>query len=102
MGEMAVSCHGIQLMPEQAVPSDDSHKFHIEKIEDEYYIQIDHNMTKEHYISFIAALSSDGMQIVKLYPEGQPEARLKIRGVKRIYYFCNRDGLFYGSPVGAV
>lgn len=62
---------------------------------DEYYVQINHEMTKNHYISFVAALSSDGMQIVKLYPEGKADCRFKIRGVKRIYCFCNRDGLFY-------
>lgn len=96
-GEMSVSCHGIQLMPEQAEYSDGDHTIVIEKIEDEYYVQIEHEMTKSHYISFIAALSSDGMQIVKLYPEGQAQTRLKIRGVKKIYYFCNRDGLFYAD-----
>ncbi|MCQ2510193.1 MAG: helix-turn-helix domain-containing protein [Lachnospiraceae bacterium] len=95
MGEMAVSCHGVQLMPEQTEESDENHMILIERIEDEYFVQIPHSMTKEHYISFIAALSSDGAQIVKLYPEGSPEARLKIRGVKRIYCFCNRDGLFH-------
>ena len=52
-------------------------------------------MTKQHYISFIAALSSDRIQTVKLYPEGNGEARFKTRGVERILFYCNRDGLFY-------
>ena len=95
MGEMTMSCHGVQLMPELAEYSDENHRVRVERIEDEYYVQINHEMTKEHYISFIAALSSDGVQIVKLYPEGRADGRVKIRGVKRIYCFCNRDGLFY-------
>ena len=95
MGELSVSCHGIQLVPEVAEISDDAHKILVEQIEDEYYIQIEHDMTKNHYISFIAALSSDGLQMIKLYPEGSPTARIKIRGVKKIFYYCNRDGLFY-------
>lgn len=95
MGQMSVSCHGVQLMPEQAEAADENHQILIERIEDEYYVQIPHSMTKEHYISFIAALSSDGMQMVKLYPEGNPETRLKIRGVRRIYFYCNRDGFYY-------
>jgi len=95
MGEMVLSCHGVQLMPEIAEYSDENHKLLVEKIEDEYYVQLDHEMTKEHYISFIAALSSEGVQMVKLYPEGRADARLKIRGVRSIYYYCNRDGLFY-------
>lgn len=95
MGELSVCCHGIQLVPEQAEPSDEGHKILVERVEDEYYVMIDHEMDKDHYISFIAALSSDGLQLVKLYPEGNPEVRLKIRGVKRVFCFCNKDGLFY-------
>ncbi len=33
-------------------------------------------------------------QMVKLYPEGNAEVRFKIRGVRRIFFYCNRDGLF--------
>ena len=66
----------------------------IEKVEDEYYIRIEHDMTKQHYISFIAGLSSDKVQLIKLYPEGNAEARVKINGVKKILFYCNRDGLF--------
>jgi transcriptional regulator with XRE-family HTH domain len=99
MGEAAIHCHGIQLIPLEADPSDEQHMVFIERVEDEYYVRIDHSMTKEHYISFVAALSSDGIQMVKLYPEGDAEARFKIRGVRRIFYYCNRDGLFSIDPV---
>lgn len=51
-------------------------------------------MKKEHYISFIAAVSSDRVQLVKLYPEGDAAARFKKSDVKYIYYYCNRGGLF--------
>ena len=57
---------------------------------------------KTHYISFVAAASSDGMQIVKLYPEGNAEARFRIKGVKRIYFYCNRDGLYYIDPIKGI
>jgi desulfoferrodoxin (superoxide reductase-like protein) len=63
-------------------------------VEDEYFVQIQHDMTKTHYISFIAAMSYDKLQLVKLYPEGNPETRFKISGVKRIYFYCNKDGLY--------
>lgn len=95
MGETVINCHGIQLLPESAELSDENHKIVIERIEDEYFVQIEHDMSKGHYISFIAAVSSDRLQLVKLYPEGNAETRFKLRGVKRIYIFCNRDGLFY-------
>ena len=99
MGEATIHCHGIQLMPLEAEAPDDHHMISIERIEDEYYVRIDHSMTKEHYISFVAAASSGDMQLVKLYPEGNAEAGFKIRGVKKIFFYCNRDGLFSIDPV---
>ena len=94
MGEAVIHCHGIQLTPCQAEETDEHHMIFIERVEDEYYIRIDHDMTKQHYISFIAGLSSDKIQMIKLYPEGNAEGRIKINGVKKIYFYCNRDGLF--------
>ena len=102
MGEAAIHCHGIQLMPIDAEPTDERHMVFIERVEDEYYVRIDHSMTKEHYISFVAAVSSDDMQMVKLYPEGSSEARFKIMGVRRVFFYCNRDGLFSIDPVKGI
>ena len=99
MGEAAIHCHGIQLTPLEAESIDEQHMIFIERIEDEYYVRIDHSMTKEHYISFVAAASSDGIQMVKFYPEGSAEARFKINGVRKIFFYCNRDGLFTVDPV---
>ncbi len=94
MGEAVLYCHGIQLMPAEAERGDEQHMAFVERMEDEYYVRIDHDMTKTHYISFIAAVSADRLQLVKLYPEGNAEARFMINGVRKIYYYCNRDGLF--------
>ena len=94
IGEAVIQCHGIVLTPCQAEETDENHKIFIERVEDEYYVCIEHDMTKQHYISFVAALSSDKLQMVKLYPEGNSEARLKMNGVKKIFFYCNRDGLF--------
>ena len=94
MGEAIIQCHGVQLMPCQAEEADERHKILIERVEDEYYVRIEHDMTKEHYISFIAAVSGDKMQVIKLYPEGNAEARFNPRGVRKILFYCNQDGLF--------
>ena len=94
MGEAVIHCHGVQLMPCQAEETDENHKIFIEKVEDEYFVRIDHDMTKLHYISFVAAMSADKIQMVKLYPEGNAEARFQIRAVRKIFFYCNRDGLF--------
>lgn len=89
-----IQCHGILLSPCQAEETNEEHMIFIEKVEDEYYICIDHDMTKQHYISFVATLSSDRIQMVKLYPEENAEVRVKINGVKKILFYCNREGLF--------
>lgn len=94
MGEAVIHCHGVLLTPAQPEETDEHHKIFIEGVEDEYYVRIEHDMTKEHYISFIAALSPDRIQMVKLYPEGNAEARFKTSGVRQMLFYCNRDGLF--------
>ncbi len=97
MGEAVIHCHGIRLLPAEAEPADEAdghHRVSVERVEDEYYVRIGHEMTKTHYISYIAAVSPDRCQLVKLYPEGAAEARLKISGVRKLYFYCNRDGLF--------
>lgn len=94
MGEAAIYCHGVSLCPEEEGETDEKHKIVIERVEDEYFVRIEHEMTKLHYISFIAAVSSDGFRMVKLYPEGDAQARFQINGVKRLFFYCNQDGLF--------
>ena len=98
-GEAVVSCCGITLPALEAEPVDNGHKVNIEKVEDEYYVTIAHEMSKSHYISFIAAVQNDGCEIRKLYPEGPAEARFKTRLTKHLYYYCNRHGLFAKTPI---
>ncbi len=102
MGEGVIGCHGIQLSPLSAEPSDEQHMIFVERSDDEYYVRIDHVMTKDHYISFVVAAGVDEIQMVKLYPEGKSEARFKIRGVKKIFFYCNHDGLFYLDVVKGI
>ena len=94
-GEAVVSCCGIRLPAQEAEASPaGAHQISIEIVEDEYYVSLPHPMTKEHYISFIGAVGADNIQLTKLYPEQNAEARFKIAGVQKIYAYCNKDGLF--------
>ena len=99
MGEAVIQCHGVLLTPAYAEETDENHRIFVERAEDEYYIRIDHDMTKEHYISFIAAVSADRLQMVKLYPEENAEARFQMSGVKKVFFYCNRDGLYVLNSV---
>lgn len=93
MGEAVISCCGISLPPLEAEPAEGEHAFCLERVEDETFVTLPHPMTKEHFISFLAFASSDRVQFVKLYPEGNPEARLQLRGHGFLYAYCNRHGL---------
>lgn len=92
-GDAVISCCGIALPPLEAEEADGAHEIKIEKVEDEYFITVNHEMTKTHFISFIAHLTSDKVHFVKFYPEGNAETRLQLRGKGCLYFYCNKHGL---------
>lgn len=92
-GNTLVSCCGITLPALEAEETDEEHTINIEPVEDEKFITMKHEMTKSHYISFIAYVTSDKIHFVKLYPEGNAETRMQFRGRGFLYIYCNRHGL---------
>lgn len=93
LGEALVSCCGITLPACQPEDVDEAHAIKIEEVEDEQYLTIDHPMTKAHYLSFLAFVTSDRLQLVKLYPEGSAAARMQLRGRGVLYLYCSHHGL---------
>ena len=95
-GEAVISCCGIVLPALEAETPGEHCLFplKVEKSEDEYFVSMDHPMEKEHYITFMAAVAGDRVEIKKLYPEGAAEARFKICQTELIYYYCNKHGLY--------
>ena len=93
-GEAVISCCGIALPPLEPEEPDEEHAIRTEIAEDEYYVSVCHPMEKGHSITFMAAVSGQSVQLVKLYPEGSAEARFKIDRVQYLYAYCNRHGLF--------
>lgn len=92
-GDAVISCCGLTLPALEAEEPDATHCISIENVEDEHFIRVDHGMTKTHYISFLAFVTSDRIQMVKLYPEGNAETRLQLRGRGYLYLYCNKHGL---------
>ena len=97
-GNSVISCCGITLPALEAEAAEDDHAVCIQQVEDEHFVTIPHPMTKEHYISFLAYVTSDRIQLVKLYPEGNAETRFQLRGFGMLYWYCNRHGLFKKKP----
>ena len=92
-GESLVGCCGITLPPLEAEETDEEHTITIEKVEDEHFVTVRHPMTKQHFITFMAYVTGDRCQFVKLYPEGNAESRFNFRGRGYLYICCNKHGL---------
>lgn len=98
LGSAVVSCCGLTLPELQAEQPDGEHAPRVETSEDEYYVSLPHEMTREHFISWIACLRDNRLELEKLYPEGNAECRFKIRSVQALFWYCNRHGLFTMKP----
>ena len=94
LGEGSFCCCGITLPPLEAEKSDKSHEIKIEHTEDEYCVTMAHPMTKKHYVSFISYVTSDNVEIIKLYPEQDICVRFKRKGAGVLYFFCNKHGMY--------
>ena len=93
-GNSVISCCGITLPALEAEEAEEDHMVQIQPVEDEHFLTICHPMTKQHSISFVAYVTSDRVQMVKLYPEGDAQTRLQLRGMGVLYWYCNQHGLF--------
>ena len=93
-GNSQVVCCGKQLEALTAVSADDEHTISISEIEDDYYIKFNHEMTKEHYISFVSYVRFDRVLTIKLYPEQDCTVRFPKMYGGKIYFYCSKHGLF--------
>ena len=94
-GDSVISCCGIALPPLEAEEPDEEHRAIVEKVENEYFVSIPHEMSKTHFISFIAYVTMDRFEMKALYPEGNAEARFFPRDRNgKLIFFCNRHGLY--------
>lgn len=93
-GNAMISCCGVTLPALEAEEPEEAHRLTVETVEDEHYLTVTHPMTKDHYISFAAFVSTDRIQLVKFYPEGDAQTRMQLRGCGMLYWYCNRHGLF--------
>lgn len=94
-GSAEISCCGRLLSQLEPQPADDTHQLRVESVEDEYYISCPHDMSKSHYISFIACVTPDRLLLTRLYPEQNAETRIPIMFKGNLFYYCTKHGLFY-------
>lgn len=120
VGNTLISCCGLQLYPleienvkervvfnnaittqenckndiEMTKPFSEEHKIYVQEVEDELFVSLKHPMEKNHYISWIACIRYDSVQIAKLYPEQDAQYRFKYGKQIQFLAYCNKHGLF--------
>lgn len=93
-GETSVSCCGRKIESAKVKKADEGHKLEVEQVETEWYISCAHEMTKDHFISFIAIATGDKLLLTKQYPEWNIQLRLPKIGRGILFFYCTKDGLF--------
>ena len=93
--DTSISCCGKKLQPLEWKKAESADKLAVEKIENDYYVSTGHEMTREHYISFVALLSDDTIMLRKQYPEWDLQVRIPVFAHGRLVWYCTRHGLFY-------
>lgn len=96
-GDAEISCCGRKLSPLEPKPADDRHRLEVSEIDGEQYITFSHEMSKQHYITFVAYVTYDRVTLVKLYPEQGAEVRLPIMHRGKLYFHCSGHGLFVNA-----
>ena len=89
-----LTCCGEPLSPLEAKPEDSAHTISVETMDGEYYVSMQHEMSKAHYISFFACLTGDKLYLNRLYPEGDAAARFPRIGMGTLYAYCTDGGLY--------
>lgn len=92
--DTSVSCCGKRLLPEEPKQAEKSQRLSVQVIENDYYISADHEMSKEHYISFAALMTDDTVIMRKLYPEWNLQLRFPLFAHGKLEWYCTRHGLF--------
>ena len=109
VGEALISCCGLELLPLECEnlaenpenlgnPKEGelakSHEITVENSDSDLFVSLNHPMEKEHYICWLAVVRLNSVEIIKLYPEQNAEARIKFGRRIKIFAYCNRHGLF--------
>lgn len=89
-----LKCCGRLLEPLAPQVEDEQHQMTIEKYDNEYFVSINHEMTKTHSIEFVIFVGTMSVLMVKMYPEQNPELLLPLLGRGKLYYYCNHHGFY--------
>lgn len=93
--DASVNCCGNKLSALEPIRAEENQKLKVEDAGGEWYISSEHEMTKEHYISFVAYVSDSSAMIFRQYPEWEINVNIPIYRSGRLVWYCNKCGLLY-------
>lgn len=94
-GKANISCCGRRLSLLSPILGDTEHEVSIEAMDIDYYVSIQHEMSKEHYISFAAYVYDGRIWLQRLYPEQNSTFHMPVtRSGGNLYLYCVKHGLF--------
>lgn len=93
-GGAEIACCGRKLGAMKARACDETHALHVEEMDGEWYVTLNHPMTKAHFIRFIACVGMERVLLVRLYPEQNAEVRMPKMPHATWYIGCSEDGLY--------
>lgn len=88
-----VSCCNKVLTPQKLQRAGE--ELQVKLIDREYVISSTHDMTRKHYITFLALCNSDQLYLRKLYPEWDIQLQMPYLPGAALIWHCNQHGLFY-------
>lgn len=90
-----VHCCGKKLSPMAAKKAEGADALSVTVSDGGWAVTSEHEMLREHYISFLAFLTGDTVMVKKLYPEWGLETWLPFFAHGRLLWCCTKHGLFY-------
>ena len=94
VGENQVICCGKPIEALAVKVADEGHSPTVSEMDNDFYIEFDHEMTKDLFISFVAYVGFDRSLFVKLYPEQAAAVRIPRMFRGKLYFYCSEHGLF--------
>ena len=89
-----VYCCGRKLVEIKPQKADETTKLMVEESDGDCYTTSSHPMEKDNYISFVAFVTGDSVQIYKQYPQWNMQARIPKRRHGTLLYYSTSKGLF--------
>ena len=98
-GRAQVSCCGQPLQPVPVMKMEDHDRPTITETDGEYLLEYHHPMTKDFYIAAVVAERYDRLEVVRLFPEQEPQLRLAQLAGTKIYTLYRQQDKVWATMI---